>query len=95
MGCPPPLNDDPLANRKPEFLRSPFELRNKGWQDSQAALDVLRRRVDAISAKVSRLELRFHKQRAFLRREIREAAVIGAVLMLAVLLGFSLVSRLL
>jgi hypothetical protein len=95
MRAPTKQNYDPVARRSADFLRSPLELRNKGWQDTQTALNVLRRRLDTISAKVSRLELRFQKQRVLLRREIAEAGIIGAVLMLFGLLGFSLVSRLL
>jgi hypothetical protein len=95
MRPPTKQNYDPVARRSAEFLRSPFELPNKGWQDTQRGLDILRVRLDAIAAKVSRLELSFRKQSAFLRREFRETAIIAALLMLSGFLGFSLVLRLL
>jgi hypothetical protein len=75
-----------------EFSRAGLELRDK---ETQAALYLLRVRLDAISAKVSRLEFAILKQRTFSRREIGEPAIIAALLVLAGLLGFSLVSRLL
>jgi hypothetical protein len=86
---------EPVANGSAEFPRDDLELPIEYRQDEQTALDLLRLRLDANTAKVSRLEVAFQKQRAFWRREVGYAAIIGALLMLSGLLGFSLVSRLL
>jgi hypothetical protein len=49
-------NYDPVANGNPQSSRGSQEQRDKGGQDTQAALDGLRVRLDAVSATVVRLE---------------------------------------
>ena len=81
------------ANENSEPSHAGHELRNNiGGRDTQAALYFLRR-LDAIAAEVSRLELCLQKQRTFWRRDIREAAIIAVILMSCGLLGFALVAR--
>jgi hypothetical protein len=76
-----------------EFAKDTFEPRNEGGQDTREALNVLRR-LDAIAARVSRLELCLQKQRAFWRRDIKYATIITALITLCGLLGFGLIWRL-
>jgi hypothetical protein len=83
----------PGANGSAEFSRDDLEPQIESRQDEQTALDLLRLRLDANTAKVSRLEVAFQKQRAFWRREVGYAAIIGALLMLSGLLGFVLIMR--
>ena len=84
-----------MAGRISEFLRSPFERRKSGWQDTQTALEILSFMLDVITIKVLRLERSFRNQRARLRRETRETAMIALLLMLAGVIGFAVVWRLL
>jgi hypothetical protein len=85
----------PVADISADFSEDGLGLLSEGRQEEQTALDLLRLRLDTITAKLSRLEVAFHKQRVFWRREVGYAAIIGALLMLSGLLGFSLVWRLL
>jgi hypothetical protein len=95
MKAPTNQNSEPVNGRTSEFLRSPFEQRNKGRQDTQKALEVLGFLLDVITVKVLRLELSLQKQRATLRRETAETAIIASLLMLAGFVGFTVVWRLL
>jgi hypothetical protein len=85
----------PAANGSAEFSEDPLGLVREGQQEEQTAPDLLRLRLDTITAKLSRLEVAFQKQRIVWRREVGYAAIIGALLMLSGVLGFSLVWRLL
>jgi hypothetical protein len=90
------LNYETVANENPEPSLVVRELgNNDGGRETQAALDSLHLRLDAIAAKVFRLEVALQKQRALLRRDSRDGAIIGALLMLSGLLAFALVARLL
>jgi hypothetical protein len=86
---PPPLNGSA------EFSERASGLRSEGQQDEQTALDLLRLRLETIAAKVSRLEVCLEKRRAFWRREVGYAAIIGALVVLSGVLGFGLVLRVL
>jgi hypothetical protein len=50
-------------------------------------------RLDALTAKISKLELGMETRRAFWRHEMGDAAIIAALLILSGILGFSLLSR--
>ena len=86
---PPPLNGSA------ELSEDALGLRSEGRQDEQTALDLIRLRLDTIAAKVSRLEVGLEKQRAFWRREVGYAAIIGALVVLSGVLGFGLALRVL
>ena len=95
MRAPTERNCEPAAGRISEFLRTPFERGKSGRQDTQTALEILSFMLDVITVKVLRLEDRFRNQRALLRRETRETAMIALLLMLAGVIGFAVVWRLL
>ncbi len=78
-------------NGSAEFPEHGLGLPSEGQQDEQTALDLLRLRLDTIATKVSHLELAFQKQRVFWRREAGYAFVIGALVVLSGVLGFTLV----
>jgi hypothetical protein len=87
-------NHDPTANGSSlEFSRDGLAPRKTRRQDTQEALDVMRLRLDALTAKISKLELGMETRRAFWRREIGDAAIITALLILSGIIGFSLLSR--
>jgi hypothetical protein len=94
MRAPTERNCEPAAGRISEFLRTPFERGKSGRQDTQTALEILSFMLDVITVKVLRLERSFRNQRARLRRETRETAIISASLMLAMILGFAVAWRL-
>jgi hypothetical protein len=83
------------CNGSHELSGDALELPSEGRQEEPTALDLLRLRVDAISAKLFRLEVAFQKQRVFWRREVGYAAIIGALVVLSGVLGFSLVWQML
>jgi hypothetical protein len=62
-------------------------------KDTKKVLEILSFMFDVIMTKVLRLGLSLQKQRACLRRETAEAAIIASLLMLAGLASFTVVLR--
>jgi hypothetical protein len=83
------------VNGSAEFSVNAVELGVEGEQEERTALHLLRLQLHTTMAKVARLEVAFQKQRAFWRREVAYAAIIGGLVVLSAVLGFSLALRLL
>jgi len=73
-------------------LREP-ELRRRSGDNTQEALEDLRSRLDALISAVERLERQNQERQAFWRRELGDAAIIAAVLMLSGLFGLKLLGQ--
>ena len=84
-------NYKPVANGR-AVLPGAQELGTKDGHDPQAALDVLRGRLDAVLERVARLEQRSGQRQRFSRRAIWDAAIVAAVLTFPIV-GFILMWR--
>ena len=72
-------NYKPVANGR-AVLPAAQELGTKDGHDTQAALDILRGRLDAVLERIARLEQRSGQRQRFSRRAIWDAAIVAAVL---------------